>query len=66
MRPVASAMERLRLAREFLSDFHHDNSNISSDDMKEMFEMALRRTYELLLQQLQQARRSGTTVIKVC
>jgi hypothetical protein len=33
--------------------------------MKEMFEFALRRTYELLLEQLQQARRTGKVYIKV-
>jgi hypothetical protein len=34
--------------------------------MKEMFEFPLRRTYELLLEQLRQARRNGSVDIKVC
>lgn len=33
--------------------------------MKEMFEFPLRRTYELLLEQIQQARGSGKVDIKV-
>jgi hypothetical protein len=33
--------------------------------MKEMFEFPLRRTYELLLEQLQQARRNSKVQIKV-
>ncbi|KAF1911224.1 hypothetical protein BDU57DRAFT_485781 [Ampelomyces quisqualis] len=37
---------------------------ITRDDMKEMFEMPLRNTYELLLQQMQQARKSGNTQMK--
>ena len=37
-----------------------------SEDMREMFEFSLRRTYELLLEQLQQARRTGKAHIKVC
>jgi hypothetical protein len=31
-----------------------------------MFEFPLRRTYELLLEQMQKARLSGTVEIKVC
>lgn len=34
--------------------------------MKEMFDFSLRRTYELLLEQMQQARRSGKVGLKVC
>ncbi|KAF1944795.1 actin-like ATPase domain-containing protein [Clathrospora elynae] len=37
---------------------------ITPADMKEMFEFPLRRTYELLLQQMQQARRTGKVQIK--
>jgi hypothetical protein len=40
-------------------------SNSSSEDMKELFEFPLRRMYELLLEQLQQARRAGKVQIKV-
>jgi hypothetical protein len=32
----------------------------------EMFEFPLRRTYELLLDQMRQARKSGKVQIKVC
>jgi peroxiredoxin family protein len=34
--------------------------------MKEMFEYSLCRTYELLHEQMQQARRSGNVKIKAC
>lgn len=34
--------------------------------MQEMFEFPLRRTYELLLDQMKQSRRSGKVEIKVC
>ncbi|KAF2830509.1 actin-like ATPase domain-containing protein [Ophiobolus disseminans] len=37
---------------------------ITSEDMMEMFDFSLRRTYELLLQQLKQARRTGKVEIK--
>ncbi|KAL6707742.1 hypothetical protein ACN47E_003863 [Coniothyrium glycines] len=37
---------------------------ITPNDMKEMFEFPLRRTYELLLEQMQEARRSGKVELK--
>ena len=40
-------------------------SNMFRADIKEMFEFPLRRTYELLLEQILQARRTGKVKLKV-
>jgi hypothetical protein len=58
--------ERSRLPRKCSPSLQDLVAYTIRDDMKEMFEFPLRRTYELLLEQMMQARRSGAIDIKVC
>jgi len=58
-------MARSRSLRKSFVTVLHAYTDMCSNDMKEMFEFSLRRTYELLLRQMQQARRSGNVQLKV-